>query len=271
MDFLYENVNPYELVNYYKDIHEYYQKYKENIYNILTGLEDEIVIEENSKEIERKETGDFSNFYFFYIQNLKVRERRGGFKLVNIRQLNITHADDFLVGLNFSKLEIGSDIRIYLSQNNSRKKNQIFRIILTKENRKNIFLPLNNKNFFPFFLLNNNYTLTIMSNKGITLVDAIYLKLHRNYSNKFFNFGSFLLKYTNNSYFEFKDFNLNIIYNNQEILANQFLFYWNLEKYYGRKIFNFIKKQKIKKYITHFISNEYDIYEDVSNTLCKFI
>lgn len=270
MDFLYENVNPYELVNYYKDIHEYYQKHKQNIYNILTGLENEIIIEENNKE-EQKNDGDFSNFYFFYIQNLKVQERRGTFRLVNVRQLNITNADDFLVGLNFSKLDIGSDVRIYLTQNNSRRKTQIFRTILTEKNRKNIFLPLNNKNFFPFFLLNNNYTLTIISNKGITSIDAIYLKLHRNYSNKFFNFGCYLLKYTENSYFEFKDFNLNIIYNNQEILPNEFLFYWNLEKYYGRKIFNFIKKYKLKKFIKEFVTEEYDIYDDISNTLCKFI
>lgn len=269
MDFLYENLNPYELINYYKDIHEYYHKHKQNIYNILRGLDNEIIIQEDDKKDNDENNGDFSNFYFFYIQTLKPITKRKTFRLKNVKEIKINNADDFLVGLNFSKCEIGSDIRINLNVNNLRKK--IFRVIITEKNKNNLFYPINNKNFFPYFLSNENVKLTIQSNKNIPEVDCIYLKLHRNYSNKFFNFGSFVLNFRDNTYLEFKDFSVRMLHSYQEIYPNEFLFFWNIDKYYGRKIFNFIKKCKLKRFVKNFISNEYNIYDDISNTLCKFI
>lgn len=267
MDFLYENVNEYELINYYKEIYKYYNKNKEKVYSILKGLTNEIIIEENDKN--KEESGNFSNFYFFYIQNIKPRVRRSNFRLVNVKDIEIIKSDDFLVGLNFSKCKIGSDIRIILATQNFKKK--IFRIILTEKNKDNIFLPINNKEFFPFFLSNNNIKLIIQSNFKIPEIDTIYLKLHRNYSIKFLNFASYIINLNHNTYLEFKDYNIKMIFNNNRIIPNCFLFYWDLERYYGRRIFNYIKKYKIKKYIKNHIEKEYNIYDDITKTLCKFI
>lgn len=267
MDFLYENVNVYELINYYKDIYTYYQKNKQNVYNVLKGLTNQIIIEEND---DNQEDGvDFSNFYFFYIQNIKPRIKRSNFRLVNVKDIEIKNSDDFLVGLNFSKCKIGSDIRIVLHGQNFKKK--ITRIILTEKNKNDIFLPVNNKEFYPFFLSNNNTKLIVQSDNKISEIDTIYLKLHRDYSTKFLNFATYLMNINNNTYIQFSNYNVKLLFENDRIIPNEFLFYWDLEKYYGRKIFNSIKKYKIKKYVKKFIEEEYNLYDDVSNTLCKFI
>lgn len=268
MNFLYENVNTYGLINYYKEIHEYYMKNKEKVYNILKGLTNELIIEE-TKEKEEVNDGDFSNFYFFYIQTLKPVLKRKNFKMLNIKQIHIRNDDDFLVGLNFSKCKIGSDIRIILNYQNIKKK--IFRILITKENKDKIFLPINNKNFFPFFLSNLNTKLIIQSNNSINEIDTIYLKLHQNYTNKFFNIASYIVNLQHNTYLDFSNLNIKLYFSNDTLHPNEFMFYFNMDKYYGRKIFNYIKKYKIKKYIKELLLLEYNLYDDISTRLCKFI
>lgn len=268
MDFLYENVNVYDLINYYKDLHEYFIKNKSKIYNILKGLTNEIIIEENDEEKKKTNNGDFSNFYFFYIQNLKPKIRRSNFRLSNVRELHIKHGDDFLVGLNLSNCKIGSDIRITLCTQNFRKK--IFRVIITEKNKNNIFLPINNKNFFPFFLCNLNAKMIIQSNNNIPEIDTIYLKLHRDYSNKFFSFGNYLINLQDNTYLEITDYKVKLYFTNNEIIPNEFLFYCNLDKYYGRKIYNYYRYYKLKRFVKQFLTYEYDLYDDITNTICKF-
>lgn len=257
MNFLYENINIYEILNYYKDLHKYFNNNNQNIYKILKNLKNEIIIQDN-----KEEEGDFSNFYFFYIQNIKPIKK-------NLFQLVINNANDFLTGLNFSKCDIGSDIRIILTGNNIRKK--IFRILINKKNKDNIFYPINNKDFFPFFLTNDNVKLILQSNKHLKEIDCIYIKLHRDYSNKFLNFGSYILNFRDNTYFEFKDYNVKILHSNKEIYPNNFLFYWNLNKYYGIKILKFFKLCLLKKEIKKTLIKEYNLYDDIINILCNFI
>lgn len=269
MNFLYEeNNNVYELINYYKNIHKYYIKNKNKIYNILKGLDNQIIIEDD-KNNENNEN-DFSNFYFFYIQNIKSKREiiRNSFRLNNSKQIYIKKNNDFLVGLNFSKCEIGSQLDIFVVSNINKK---IFNLKITEKNKNNIFLPINNKNFFPFFLVNDNLKLIIYSNKNIPEIDAIYLKLHQNYSNKFLNYGNYLINLNKNIYIEFNNYNVRIIAENYKIFPNEFIFYWDLENYYSTKIYKYIKKYKLKKTLKQYIDENHNIYKDISNIICKYI
>ena len=259
--------NVFELINYYKNIHKYFIKNKEYIYNVLKGLENEVVIENNEKE----EEGDFSNFYFFYIQtihNINL-QRRSGIIIKKNNYVELKNENDFLVGINFSNIKIGSDIRIYVKTYNSKK--MIYNTRITRNNQNNIFLPVNNKEFFPFFLTNRDCNIIVQSNNSISSLDLIYLKLHRNFSNKFLNYGNFLLNLKGNTFLEFKDYNLKIRYINDNINPNMFIFYWNIDKYYGRKILNAYKKYKIKKQVKKLLEENYNYYDDINNLLCKFI
>lgn len=261
--------NVYELIEYYKNIHKYFIKNKEYIYNVLKGLENEIVIQE-TKNYQEEEENDFSNFYFFYIQTLNNinLQRRSGLILKKSNNLVIKNEDDFLVGLNFSNCEINSEIRIYLNTLNFRKK--IFNTKITEKNKNNIFLPINNKDFFPYFLTNRDSQLIIHSNKNIQKIDVIYLKLHRNYSTKFLNFGSVITNFQGNTYLEFKDYHLKMKFC-QKPIPNFLVFYWDQDKYYGRKILNYYKNYKIKEQVKELLEENYDYYDDISNLLCKFI
>jgi len=262
------NENVYELIEYYKNIHKYFMKNKEYIYNVLKGLENEVVIQNVEEETVE---GDFSNFYFFYIQtvhNINL-QRRSGLIIKKNNYVELKNDDDFLVGLNFSNIKVGSEIRIYVKTYNSKK--MLYNTIITEENKHNIFLPVNNKEFFPYFLTNRDCSVIVQSNNNITKLDLIYLKLHRNFSNKFINYGNFLINLKGNTFLEFKDYNLKIRFINNDIKPNMFVFYWNLDKYYGRKIFNMYKKYKIKKQVKKLLEDNYNYYEDVSNLVCKFI
>lgn len=267
MDF-FDNNNIFELLDYYKKIHKYFLNKKDYIYNVLKGLNNEIIIEKDERENKIEDEYDFSNYYFFYIQNITNNiHRKSGMKIKRTN-LDITNAVDFLVGLNFNNLPINSNIRIFLTFGNIRK--NILNVTITEQNKNNIFLPINNKDFFPYFLVNRNVKMTVFSDKELTQIDCIYLKLHSNYSNKFLNFPSYLLNSHENTYYEFKDYNIKIKYLNGNIIPNNYMFYFNVDKYYGRKIFNFFKKIKMKNELKR-VMEKNGFYKDINNFLSNFI
>jgi len=262
------NHNVYELIDYYKNIYKYYIKEKNNIYNILSGLDNEVVIQDDNN----KYNNDFSNFYFFYIQkisNKKNNNRRSGFKLKKINNIIINKSNDFLVGIKMNNCDINSNISIY--SYTKKYKILINNFKLDENNKNNIFLPIYNRDFYPFFLSNNSNKIIIESNNNINSVDLIYLKLHPSYSNKFLNYGSVVYKIKDNNYIEFKDYFTHIHNINYTIFPNDFIYICDIEKYYGIKILKYLKKCVLKKHLKKILYDKYDYYQDVTNLLCKFI
>jgi len=105
-------------------------------------------------------------------------------------------------------------------------------------------------------------------NKRINLV---YLKIHRDIIYKFKNYGSFLINIQNNSFINIYDYNLEIKYiKKNKVQHNQFVFFYDVKKYYGLKILKFFKRVMLAKFLKQFLDEEYNIYKDITNIILKY-
>jgi len=261
------------LNKYYSDFHSYFYSNKKNIYNILSGLKEEthdMIIdkptENSNSNIDRD--NNFTNFYFFYIQNLKTIKRRSNFTFYN-NDVIIPRNLDLLVGLNFSNYKLGTVLKICIE--NGKELKTISRYVLTQKNIDDVFLPVNNLDFFPYFLTKEDIKLIIYSDGKLDKdINLIYLKIHRDLVEKYKNIGSFLINIHTNSFINIQDFNIEIKYiKKKNLKTNQFIFFYNAEKYYGMKIYRFFKRILLRKFLIKFLDEEYNIYKDLTNMILK--
>jgi len=264
------------LIRYYSDFHSYFYSNKNRIYKILSGLKQDngdimLDAEQNPRHTNYSvdSNNNFTDFYFFYIQNFNTIKKRSNFSFYN-NNIIIPRNLDILTGINFSNYDEGTEFKIFLEIGKIKKK--ISRILLTKQNKNDIFLPINNIDFFPYFLVNENIKLTIYSNKKMNKnINLIYLKIHRDIIHRFKNFGSFLINIQANSFINIQDFNAEIKYvKKKNIISNQFVFFYNIERFYANKIYKFIKRVILYKFLKEFLYDEYDVYKDVTNIILKY-
>lgn len=267
--YIFMNLN---LIRYYSDFHSYYYSNRNRIYKILSKLKretGEIFLDTPKSNSNIDSNNNYTDFYFFYIQNFNTIKKRSNFTFYN-NTITLPRNLDLLTGLNFSNYDIGTEFKIFLEIGNTKKK--ISRVILTKENKNNTFLPVNNLDFFPYFLVNENIKLSIISNKKLNKnINLIYLKIHSDISNKFKQYGSFLINIQNNSFINIQDYNAEIKFvRKKNLTSNQFVFFYNIEKYYALKIYKFLKKCILSNFLKEFIDDEYNIYKDITNIILKY-
>jgi hypothetical protein len=264
------------LIRYYSDFHSYFYTNRNRIFRILSGLKNEngdmmLDAEQNPRHTNYSvdSNNNFTDFYFFYIQNFDPIKKRSNFSFYNNNMI-IPRNLDILTGINFSNYDEGTEFKIFLEIGKMKKK--ISRIILTKKNKNDIFLPINNVDFFPYFLVNDNVKISIYSNKKMDRkINLIYLKIHRNILHQFKSFGSFLINIKDNSFINIQDYNAEIKYiKKKNLVSNEFVFFYNIERFYGNKIFKFIKRIILRKFLIEFLDDEYDVYKDVTNIILKY-
>lgn len=275
----------YNLLKYYERLHNYYNDKKDDIYKILKNITNNNILMDNqvkNEKINNKNNnentnnttnGDFNDFYFYYIQKIKAITKRGSFNIKN-NKVYIKNANDFLVGINFSKYKIGTQFKIFLNYFNIRK--QILSIVLNEKNKNITFLPINNKNFIPYFLSDNNLKVEIISSEYLNKeIDLIFLQLHRKYNNLFLNYGTFLINYDMRTFIEFTNYKIDIkYYNNNDIqnfLNNEYVFYYDIHKYYGRKILKYFQNRKIKNFLKDYLYYNFNIYTDINNIISNML
>jgi hypothetical protein len=260
------------LIRYYSDFHSYYYTNRNKIYQILNKLKrdtGEMFLDTQNSNPGMDINNNFTDFYFFYIQNFNTIKKRSNFTFYN-NNVTLPRNLDLLTGLNFSNYDIGTEFKIFLEISNTKKK--ISRIILTKENKNDTFLPVNNLDLFPYFLVNENVKLSIISNKRLDkFINLIYLKIHRDISYKFKQYGSFLINIQNNSFINIQDYNAEIKFvRKKNLSSNQFVFFYDTEKYYGLKILKFFKRVMLTKFLKQFLDDEYHVYKDITNIILKY-
>jgi hypothetical protein len=262
------------LYKYYKHLHSYFYGNRRRIYNILNDLTTEQLIVDNPSQSEHvtsevDEHNNFLNFYFFYIQNFNPRIRRASF-FIYTNKMKIPRNYDFFSGLNLSNYEIGNKFEIFLEHNHIRK--SVCTIILNKNNINDVFMPIANKDMFPFFLTNDTTKLIIESNVKLKKnINLIYLKIHQSIVHKYMRIGSFLINIESNSFINIQDFNVIIKhYKKKKIKNNEFVFFYNIERFYGMKILNFFKRIRFRKFVKKFLDQEYNIYNDLSRMIIKY-
>jgi len=260
------------LIRYYSDFHSYYYSNRNKIYKILNKLKretGEMFLDTQNSNSGVDRNNNFTDFYFFYIQNFNTIKKRSNFSFYNNNCI-LPRNLDLLTGINFSNYDIGTEFKIFLEIGNTKKK--VSRVILTKENINDTFLPINNLDFFPYFLVNENIKLSIYSNKKMDKnINLIYLKIHRDIVHKFKQYGSFLINIKNNSFINIQDYNAEIKFvKKKNLVSNQFVFFYNIERYYGTKIFKFFKRIILYKFLKEFLDEEYDVYKDITKIILKY-
>ena len=261
------------LKKYYSDFHSYFFSNRNKVYKILNKLkreENEMYLDPvNNGNFNIDHNNNFTDFYFFYIQKFHTIKRRSNFTFYN-DNIIIPRNLDLLTGLNFSNYDIGTEFKVFIEYGNTKKK--INFIILNEKNKNDIFLPINNIDFFPYFLVDENIKLSIYSNKTLDKkINLVYLKIHRDIIHKFKNYGSFLINIRNSSFINIYDYNLEIKYiKKNKVQHNQFVFFYDVKKYYGLKILKFFKRVMLVKFLKQFLDEEYNIYKDITNIILKY-
>jgi len=263
------------LNTYYSDFHSYFFSNRKKIYNILNGLKQEsrdMMIDDTQtpdSNMNVDNNNNFTDFYFFYIQKLPTIKIRSNFSFYN-NNVVIPRNLDLLVGLNFSNYKPGTEIQIFLETGKIRKK--ISRYILTEKNINDVFLPVSNLDFFPYFLVTEQTKIVIYSNDKLNKdINLIFLKIHRDLVNKYLDYGSFLINIRENSFINIQDLNVNIKYiKKKNLKTSEFVFFHNTEKYYALKIYKFLKRVLLRKFLIKFLDDEYDIYKDATNIILKY-
>lgn len=257
---------------YFSDFHSYFFSNRDKVYKILNQLkqeESEMYLETENTDSNIDNNNNYTDFYFFYIQKFNTIKKRSNFSFYN-NNIIVPRNLDLLTGLNFSNYDIDTEFKIFIEYGNTKKK--INSITLNEKNKNDIFLPINNINFFPYFLIDENIKLSIYSNKKLNKrINLVYLKLHRDIIHRFKNYGSFLINIKNNSFINIYDYNLEIKYiKKNKIQSNEFVFFYDTEKYYGLKILKFFKRVMLTKFLKQFLYEEYDIYKDITNIILKY-
>jgi hypothetical protein len=261
------------LNRYYSDFHSYFFSNRKKIYNILNGLKEEsheMIVDTptSNSNMNVDHNNNFTDFYFFYIQKLDTLKKRSNFSFYN-NNVTIPRNLDLLVGLNFSNYKPETEIQIFLETGKTRKK--IARYILTKKNVDDVFLPVSNLDFFPYFLVGEQTKLVIYSNMKLDKeINLIYLKIHRDLVNKYLDYGSFLINIRENSFINIQDFNVEIKYfKKKNLRTTQFVFFHNTERYYALKIYKFLRRVLLRKFLIQYLDDEYDVYKDITNIILK--